>query len=100
MPGLSRQFTKSALRKRDGLVRADVLARATLGAVVRTGENSHVLKVECARGALINADAAGRAQIEIYNWLAHTPGPFLSSHGTSPCRMPHHDTPARRFGEG
>lgn len=61
----------------DRLVRADVFARAALGAVIRTGEDGDVLEVECARGALVNADAAGGAQVGIDDRLTHYGGPFI-----------------------
>ena len=53
----------------DGLVRADVGARAALRAVVRTGEDRGVLEVERARGALVHADAASGAQVRIDDGL-------------------------------
>jgi hypothetical protein len=55
----------------DGLVRADLLAGAALGAVVRAGQNRDILEVEGVGRALVNADAAGGAQIGIDDRLAH-----------------------------
>lgn len=68
----------------DRLVRADIRTRAALGAIVRTGENSHVLEVESARRALIHADAACGTQIGVDNRLAHGQDP-LFRYASLPC---------------
>lgn len=72
------------LRKRDRLIRADVLAGAALGAVVGTSQHSHILEIERARRALVDADTAGCAEIGIDNRLAHALIPFDLPRGTRP----------------
>ena len=67
---------RGSLLQLDGLVRADLLAGAALGAIVRAREDRGVLQVECAGRALVHADAAGRAEVRIDDGLRN--GGFLS----------------------
>lgn len=75
-----------ALRQRDRLVRADGLTGAALGAVIGACENGNVLKIERARGALVNADSACGAEVGIDDGLAHTQRPFTSGTARSAVR--------------